>query len=55
MHRVFRNEGGFGDRELRTIQSSLKRRARREPSVPEAAKSSTQKNPSARAKHKEAA
>jgi len=33
MHKVFGNEGGYGDRELRIIRSALKQRAHWEPSL----------------------
>lgn len=55
MHRVFGNEGGFEDRELRMIQSALKQRTRREPSLPEVNKRPTPSGPSPRVSQEKAA
>jgi hypothetical protein len=48
MHKVFGNEGGFGDRELRIIRSALKQRTHWEPSLPEPNKKSAPGGPSPR-------
>ncbi|MEE9172105.1 MAG: hypothetical protein V3W05_07880 [candidate division NC10 bacterium] len=56
MHRVFANEGGFEDKELRTIQSTIKRGAYEEPSPSEpTGETSAKETPAARAKQEKAA
>jgi len=55
MHKVFGNEGGFADRELRIIRSALKQRTHRESSLPEPNKSSAPGGPSPRPKRDKAA
>ena len=55
MHKVFGNEGGFGDRELRIIRSALKQRTHRESSLPEPNKKSTPGGLPPRAKRDKAA
>jgi hypothetical protein len=55
MHRVFGNEGGFGDRELRIIRSGVKRRTQREPFLSERNTKSTPGSPSPRPQRDKAA
>lgn len=55
MHRVFGNEMGFEDKELRIIQSSIKQRSPRDASLPEPKDASGRRAPSARAKREKAA
>ena len=56
MHRVFANEGGFEDKELRAIQSTIKRGAYEEPSPSEpTGEASAEESPAARARQEKAA
>lgn len=55
MHKVFGNERGFEDKELRTIQSTIKHRTVGEPPLLEPEEASGRERPSARAKQEEAA
>lgn len=55
MHKVFGNEGGFGDRELRIIRSGLKQRTHRERSLSERNTKSAPGSPSPRPKRDKAA
>ena len=55
MHKVFGNEGGFGDRELRIIRSALKQRAHWEPSLTGPNKKSARGAPLPRRKRDKAA
>lgn len=56
MHRVFASEGGFEDKELRTIRSTIKRGAYEEPSPSEPTReASVKETPAADAKQEKAA
>ena len=55
MQRVFASEGGFQDKELRTIQSTSKRGPHAEAPLPEPREVSTQGTPSVDASREKAA
>jgi hypothetical protein len=55
MHRVFAGEGGFEDKELRTMQSTSKRGPHEDPSRPEPREGSVQRSPSVPADKEKAA
>jgi hypothetical protein len=56
MYRIFGSEGGFQDKELRTMQSTSKRGAHdEEASLPEPRETSTQSSPSADTSREKAA
>jgi hypothetical protein len=45
MYRIFGSEGGFGDSELRIIQSTIRRPADWESSLPDTTETSKQESP----------
>jgi hypothetical protein len=55
VHRVFGSEGGFGDQELRTIQSTRKWSTPREPALPEPDEAPAQSLPLPRVQQDKAA